>query len=94
MRLTPLIATATVLSLAILAGSATAGSGRSGEEILALDLTPAGGDIYFLGCSTGLKDFRMCGLLTLWQQTNNVDGLQVGNYGTGKDYGPDSKLTP
>lgn len=92
MRLTTIVAAASFLTLATLSGLATADSG--GEEILTLDLRPAGGDLLFLGCTTGSKDLTRCGMLMIYEQTNGVEGLQTSQYTSGeKGYAPDQKIT-
>lgn len=90
MRLTALVLATTLLSLVTLSGLATAGSG---QELFRLDLTPAGGGIYYLGCLTGSKDLAKCGILSIWAQSNPVDGLQTSVYQDGDiEYQPDNNL--
>lgn len=90
MRLSILMAASTFLAIVATSGAATAGSG--GEELLALDLTPAGGGIYFLGCTTGMKNPLQCGRLSLWEQTNPIPGLQTSIYQGDQPYNPDNDM--
>lgn len=89
MRLTWLVVGSTLLTIFATSATATAGSG---EELLALDLTPAGGGIYFLGCTTGQKDPTHCGRLSLWEQTNPIVGLQTSKAQGNRDYDPDNNM--
>lgn len=70
-------------------GIATAGAG---EEAATIDLSAAQGGTYFVKCSKG-RDLTNCGLLSLWQQTNPVPGLQSSVLSSGdRPYDPDGKL--
>lgn len=91
MRLTALVLASTTLTIVTLSGFATANSG--GEELLRLDLQPAGGSVYYLGCVTGSKNALDCGILSIWEQTNEKDGLQtsVVDYGD-QQVKPDQNL--
>lgn len=82
-----------VAGLLLLSSFASAGK-TGGEEFLALDLSalPDGGT-YFIHCSnhkaTGPMD---CGFVSLWQQANELDGLQTSVAFLGKQWDPDARL--
>lgn len=61
-------------------GLATAGPlDPKGEEVLPLDLSSAGGPTLFLKCSR-TASFTDCGIISVWQQTNPLAGLQTSIY--------------
>lgn len=69
------------LTLLCLAGFAQAGV--NGEEAFVLDLTAIpGGKMLYIKCSNG-RTLTDCGFASLWEQTNDLPGLQTGvfNYG-------------
>lgn len=72
----------TLAALILLSGIALAGP-TTGEETLALDLTSIpGGSTYFLKCSRS-RDIANCGLVSIWQQTNGIVGLQTTKFSFG-----------
>lgn len=78
-----------------LSGVATAG----GEEVLALDLSAAGGSTYFLKCTSAkgetTRSVLECMRVTVWEQTNVVPGLQTSIFASGdRPYDPDTRLLP
>lgn len=89
----------TSLSLAafLLAGSALAGfaAAKEGDAFKTIDLTPIGGDIYYLACEDASKDVMKCGVLSLWVEDNPVPGLQMGIFNSNDQaYQWDRQLTP
>jgi len=89
MRLVYLLAAGLLLAPTLVTAAKT-----DGEEFLALDLSalPDGGT-YFLKCSNPhSKGTGDCGFLSLWQQSNDVRGLQSGVLLMGRAHEPDSYL--
>ncbi|HUR68411.1 MAG TPA: hypothetical protein VM370_04135 [Candidatus Thermoplasmatota archaeon] len=90
MRIVHLLTAAALLAVA-LPGVALAG--KDDPLTIPLDLSAAGGPTLWLRCQG--SDVATCGMVSLWQQTNKVPGLQtsVFAYG-GKPWDPDTRLLP
>ena len=70
--------TMTIAAAALLAASGFAFAAED-ESAVTLDLTGAdkGLGTYYLKCQYGGRDFRTCGTLSVWENTNGVRGLQT-----------------
>lgn len=85
----------TIATVLILVGTGLAAAGPvdpKGEEVLPIDLSSAGGPTLFLKCSRN-PSFTDCGIISIWQQTNPIPGLQTSvqtMYAT--PYHPDDNL--
>jgi hypothetical protein len=77
-----------------LLGSAGLAFAAKGEEIQEIDLTAVNGKIYFLGCQNGSGfEPTSCGILGIWEQTNEKPGLQKGPSTGAASYKKDQKVT-
>ncbi|HVM44507.1 MAG TPA: hypothetical protein VM582_01125 [Candidatus Thermoplasmatota archaeon] len=88
------IPTLLVSGVLLLGGLATA-SPTKGEQTLTLDLSSIpGGSTYFIKCSRS-HSLTDCGLVSLWQQSNEVGGLQTTTFAYGgRIRQPDTALLP
>lgn len=81
-----------VAALLLAPAVVSAGNKTGGEEFYAIDLTALpDGAMYFLKCSNPeAKGATDCGFLSLWEQTNDVRGLQTSVLTQGRAWEPDT----
>lgn len=91
MKLLPIVATVALLGTVGLALAAPAGT--PDDSAFTVDLLASQGHSYFIYCSNGSKAITACPSPSLWENANDLDGLQRGNYWTGPTkHEPDQRL--
>lgn len=79
MRMTTMLIVSGILLMSGLVAAAPV----TGEEALTLDLTSIpNGSMYYLKCSRS-HSITDCGLVSLWEQTNGMPGLQTSIFAYG-----------